>query len=70
LFEQCVKTWRFFRIFPIFGDDFWKNKRGGRGEYSTSNGENSPQNKRWLIGIYDLKTEIYKRKREREERCL
>jgi hypothetical protein len=33
----------------IFGGK--KKKEGGRGEYSTSNGENSPQNKRWLIGI-------------------
>jgi len=33
LLEQCVKTWRFFRNFPIFGDDFWgKKKRKGGGE--------------------------------------
>jgi len=45
-----------------------KKKGGGAGgKYSTSNGENSPQNKRWLIGIYNLKTEMYKRKREREK---
>jgi hypothetical protein len=46
---------------------FEKKKTGAGGKYSTSNGENSPQNKRWLIGIYNLKTEMYKRKREREK---
>jgi hypothetical protein len=48
---------------------FEKKSRGEGGKYSTSNGENSPQNKRWMVGIYNLKTEMYKRKRERRGVC-